>query len=291
LLWGPMGLVLAIPVTVIFAVLGRHLESFALFEVLLGAAPALSPADRFYQRILAGDPEEAADQASDQLKVMTLAQYYDTVVMEALKKAVRDGDAGRLQADRFGQIKESIDVFIEEMAEVDEKTIAASERADEVPTDAVADGGPMILCVAAKSKLDEAAAAMLVQLLQGRGLKAVAASASDLAAGFPSADMVCLSAFDAGDRNAHVKFLLKRLRRQIPTAQYLGCFWRLDNENPVHKAVIGSIGADDIASTLSAAVERCILQRHGVPLVEKQSTVPVKPSNATPAGSLPLPAA
>jgi len=62
-LWGPVGLVLATPLTVILVVLGRHIEALKLFDVLLGDEPALSDAESFYQRMLARDPVEAVEQA------------------------------------------------------------------------------------------------------------------------------------------------------------------------------------------------------------------------------------
>ncbi|HET9274361.1 MAG TPA: AI-2E family transporter, partial [Methyloceanibacter sp.] len=58
-LWGPLGLLLAMPMTVCLAVLGRHVEGLEFFEVLLSDEPALKPEQRFYQRALTGDAAEA----------------------------------------------------------------------------------------------------------------------------------------------------------------------------------------------------------------------------------------
>jgi predicted PurR-regulated permease PerM len=55
-LWGPIGLVLATPLTVCLVVLGRHVERLEFLDVMLGDRPALSPPEIFYQRMLAGDP-------------------------------------------------------------------------------------------------------------------------------------------------------------------------------------------------------------------------------------------
>ena len=275
LLWGPVGLVLAVPMTVMLVVLGHHIERFSLFEVLLGAEPALSPADGFYQRILADDPEEAVSQAEVQLKDMTLADYYDSVVMDALKKAMRDAQAGRLDLVRLRHIKSALQVFIETMADVELQHTALDQKKSE-PDDGKGvllqdrTPAPAILCVAAKSELDEAAAAMLAQLLETRGLHARVASPLELnmMAGnvVSKTQIVCLSAFDVGERSAQARFLVKRLRRQMPTAHFLGAFWRLDKENPAHKTIIESIETDDVVSTLSAAIDRCILQSRGATL-------------------------
>jgi predicted PurR-regulated permease PerM len=55
-LWGPIGLILATPLTMCLVVLGRHVERLKFLEVLLGDRPALSPSESAYQRMLAGDP-------------------------------------------------------------------------------------------------------------------------------------------------------------------------------------------------------------------------------------------
>ena len=62
-LWGPLGLLLAMPLTVCLVVLGRHVEGLNFFEVLLGDKPALTPQQSFYQRVLTGDSAEATYQA------------------------------------------------------------------------------------------------------------------------------------------------------------------------------------------------------------------------------------
>jgi len=62
-LWGPIGLVLATPLTVCLVVLGRHVERLEFLDVMFGDRPALSPPEIFYQRMLAGDPTEASEKA------------------------------------------------------------------------------------------------------------------------------------------------------------------------------------------------------------------------------------
>ena len=49
-LWGPLGLLIAMPMTVCLAVLGRHVEGLEFFEVLLGDEPAPKPQQRFSAR-------------------------------------------------------------------------------------------------------------------------------------------------------------------------------------------------------------------------------------------------
>src|ERR1700719_245065 len=71
-LWGHIGLVLATPLTVCLVVLGRHVERLEFLDVMFGDRPALSPPEIFYQRMLAGDPTEAAEKAEQFLKERSL---------------------------------------------------------------------------------------------------------------------------------------------------------------------------------------------------------------------------
>lgn len=55
-LWGPIGLVLATPLTICLVVMGRHVERLNFLDIMLGDEPPLSPSELFYQRMLAGNP-------------------------------------------------------------------------------------------------------------------------------------------------------------------------------------------------------------------------------------------
>jgi len=87
LLWGPIGLLLSTPLTMCLVVLGRHVEHLQFLEVLLGDRHPLAPEERFYQRILADDPDEAAHQAEAFLKDKPLSVYYDEVAIRGLALA------------------------------------------------------------------------------------------------------------------------------------------------------------------------------------------------------------
>ena len=76
-LWGPVGLVMATPLTVCLVVVGRHVERLKFLEIMLGDRPPLKPAQLVYQRMLAGDPFEAAEQARESLKGSSLVDYCD----------------------------------------------------------------------------------------------------------------------------------------------------------------------------------------------------------------------
>jgi predicted PurR-regulated permease PerM len=89
-LWGPVGLVIATPLTVILVVLGRHIEALKFIEILLGDEPALSEPENFYQRMLARDPIEAVEQAKLFMAKHSLSDYCDEIVRPALILAQKD---------------------------------------------------------------------------------------------------------------------------------------------------------------------------------------------------------
>ena len=99
-LWGPVGLILATPLTICLVVLGRHVDRLSFLDVMFGDQPALSPPELVYQRMLARDPVEAAEQAQKFLKDKPLIAYYDEVLLEGLRLAQADADRGSLDDER-----------------------------------------------------------------------------------------------------------------------------------------------------------------------------------------------
>ena len=99
-LWGPVGLVLSTPLTVCLVVLGRHVPKFEFLEILFGNEPVLDPKERLYQRLLAGDPDEATDNAEEMLEQKYLVEFYGSVAVPALLMAERDRGGGRRRRDR-----------------------------------------------------------------------------------------------------------------------------------------------------------------------------------------------
>ena len=114
-LWGPLGLLLATPMTVVLAVLGRHVEGLQFFDVLLGDTPALTPQQRFYQRALTGDAAEATYHAELSLKDQSLASYLDTVALSGLKLAERDASRGALDEAQSERVAETVKEMLENL--------------------------------------------------------------------------------------------------------------------------------------------------------------------------------
>src|SRR5947207_7619437 len=120
-LWGPVGLVLATPLTVCLVVLGRHVERLEFLDVMFGDRPPLSPPEIFYQRMLAGDPTEAAEKAEEFLKERSLSSYYDEVALKGLQLAQADAERGALDGERLTKIRDAVVEFANDLSDQDDR--------------------------------------------------------------------------------------------------------------------------------------------------------------------------
>jgi len=128
-LWGPIGLILATPLTLCLVVLGRHVDRLEFLDVLLGDRPALSPAESFYQRMLAGDPDEVQDQAELLLRTRALSAYYDDIALRGLKLAADDALRGLVNTPKLLHIRDSVQELIDELDEYDDARPAPPKSA------------------------------------------------------------------------------------------------------------------------------------------------------------------
>jgi predicted PurR-regulated permease PerM len=318
-LWGPLGLILAMPLTVCVVALGRHVEGLKFLEVLLGDEPALTPAQSFYQRALIGDSAEATYQAELCLKEgRPLLSYLDEVALEGLKLAQRDAERGSLDAEHL----ESIDATVAEMmdnlgdfeprrwfrkprpeknGEGEEAKIGLaslepreeeSEDDEQLPVltaDHLApgwDAEDAVLCMGGRTPLDAAAASMLAGVLQRQGLKARAVPSEAMSAahivslGGSKTKLACLSYIGAGASAAHVRYLVRRLRRILPEgAAVLVGYWGGEGSAGSLKALQVTAEADAYATTLREAALFCIDAARGESAAEVEAPQSSQPQS------------
>jgi predicted PurR-regulated permease PerM len=264
-LWGPIGLLLSTPLTLCLVVLGRHVPRLEFLDVVLGNEPALTLEETFYQRLLASDPDEAAHQAEAFLKDKPLSAYYDEVALKGLALAQLDVNRGELDHARRVQIKEAIDDIIDDLSDhatnADDSAtgegIPPAQSQVKLTPDWRATG---VICIAGRGSLDEAAAAMLAQLIekQGLGVRVVpseAVSAASLSR-LDTTDtrIACLSYLEPGGFT-NARYLVRRLRRKLPRARIVVGFWTLSEEDATRHDALGQTGADLIVTSLRQAAE------------------------------------
>ncbi|MDB5642216.1 MAG: transporter [Hyphomicrobiales bacterium] len=299
-LWGPIGLLLSTPLTVCLVVMGRHVERLTFLDIVLSDAPALSPSESFYQRMLAGDPSEAADQATDFLRTGRLVDFYDDIALPSLMMGQADLRRGLLDNSHQAGIRDTIGEVIDDLDDADlEPTNPEAESRDADAPSPVLSLAPelpvltpeqlaeefssetAVLCISARSPLDEAAATVLAQMLRKHGVGAQVASADTLAPGritrLPAQGvaLVCLSAFDADLAGAHLRYAVRRIRRRLPNARLVGCFWMPKETQERAPELCASTGTDVCTTSLPKALEVCLDAAK-----RKTVTEPEAPKNA-----------
>jgi predicted PurR-regulated permease PerM len=286
-LWGPIGLVLATPLTVCLVVLGRHVERLEFLDVMFGDRPALSPPEIFYQRMLAGDPTEAAEKAEEFLKERSLSSYYDEVALKGLQLAQVDAERGALNHERLTKIRDAVSEFANDLSDQDDRPppkvnsttdAEATSAVESVAEDAPYENLPIlskedlppewqgehpVLCVAGRSLIDEAAAVMLGQLSTAHGLVAHVEGAAALSTTnvfrleTAGVAIVCLVYMDSSG-SAHMRYSVRRLRRKLPKATIiLGC-WMKDINPAALEQLRDGAKADLAAASLGEAIKLCI---------------------------------
>jgi predicted PurR-regulated permease PerM len=317
-LWGPVGLLIATPLTLCLVVLGRHVERLEFLDVLLGDRPALTPAENLYQRMLAGDPDEALESAELLLKERSLTSYYDEVALRGLQLAANDATRGVLTKLQLEQVKDVIRALVQDLGSHDDVEPHPHETKDE-PIAAPASEKPAnkepavtqpmppesnipeawraegaILCVAGRGPLDEAASEMLAQLLSkhGLGTRVIPHSAVSRREIFnldmSGVQMVCISYLEISGTPAHLRYLLRRLKQKAKAPTLVG-LWPAEDAILKSETMRATLGANYYVSSLREAVVQ------GLKVATGEEKLP-EPANtsaaeeATAAKRLPLPA-
>lgn len=252
--WGPIGLVLASPLTVCLVVLGRHVTFLRFFDILLGDRPALPPPYRFYQRLLARDLDEAGDLAEQQLESTTLVTVYDTMIVPALALARADQRGAKLDPLAQKAMVEGSREVLEELGR-----IAAENR----PVTA-RDGTPPILvrllAVPAHDATDEAGTAMLRELVDPTRFHWIGARSAHMASDVvdlvdsEQPTILCIGAIPPGGL-AQTRYLCKRLRTRYPQLKIVVGRWGLKDEGRAkNREQLAAAGADRVAFTLADTI-------------------------------------
>jgi predicted PurR-regulated permease PerM len=235
-LWGPVGLVLATPLTVCLVVVGRHVDRLQFLDIMLGDQPPLTPPQLVYQRMLAGDPMEAAEQARVFLKDASLEDYHDAVLLKGLRLAAADNRLGYLDEDRLDRVLGTVAELTDDLNSHEDVAppagdeeggsrglgaLVATEHAGEttatLPEKLKAPRA--VLCIPGSSKLDEAAALVLAQMLRRRGFGAAAETADALSVSkffsldLSEASLICICYIDQAS-SAKIHYAVRRLAKK-----------------------------------------------------------------------------
>lgn len=237
-MWGPIGLLLATPLTVCLVVVGRYVPALHFMHVMLSDASPLEPRETFYQRALEGNGAELLRQARAEIAQRGgAAEYLDRVALGGLALAQADLARDALAFERLEGIHAAIERLLRTLGEGagrGEDAPKQGQAGAPVPGTWAADGA--VLCIPGRGQLDDLAATMAVQLLQARGFGARvlpnaalgnkdAGPAEGAAVDWAGVRMCCISAMEEGSSAASIRFFLRRVRRRAPGAAAVVCLW------------------------------------------------------------------
>ena len=245
-LWGPVGLMLAVPLTVCLVVIGRHVPRFEFLSVLLGDEPVLPPEAQLYQRLLAGDAEESGRLVECAAKDKTAAEVFDGLLAPALRLGEQDEQRGALDPELRRTVLDTMDAVIADLE-------------PSVPPAAPAPGGA-VLIVPAQDRFDEIAGELFQRVLAESGVEAEALSSHTLSGELqarieaepPAA--VCISVIPPG-ATLHTRALCKRLKARFPRVPVVVALWDPEHE-PAARERLAAAGADSVVVTAKQGADQ-----------------------------------
>ena len=243
-LWGPVGLILSTPITVVALVLGHHLPQLRFLEVLLGSAHALDEPTRLHQRLLAGDVEAAVDMAEELAAETSPQHFYDAVGLGALRLA-SGAHATVATAVHRHRVLSGMEQVLEELRE----------------QHPAAPGLPVrVACIGGRWAVDVLAAEMAAHAL---GLQRVGARVMGMGAmstayfdqlDLRGIEVVCVHYF-APDPSTLARYFVRRLKRRWPDVDVVLATWGVPADDDAGEA-LAVVGADVTVATLDELVSQ-----------------------------------
>jgi len=262
-LWGPVGLLIATPMTVCMLVIGKHVPQLSFFNIMLGNEPVFEPKTRIYQRLLAGDLDEATELFEGYLATQPLVEVYDRVLIPALSMAEIHWHIDEVDERHHNFILQGLKEMIQNQYERQQERRAEKPSEPAItpthdtcllhPTDSPTIA---ILCVPARSEADEISSSMLSLVLETQGYLAQAIAAISTEhelldiVGQQHADVVCISATPPAAA-MHAHHLCKLLRTRFPSVTLVVGLWDAKGDISKTQGRIGC-GATVITSLADA---------------------------------------
>ncbi len=234
LLWGPVGLLLATPLTVCLVVLGRHVEPLAFFDIIFGDRPPLLPAETFYQRALEGKAAVLLGDARRYLRDGSLVEFCDHVALPGLALAQADRARDALAFERLEAVHDQVEALLAalpaRLQDLAGKTTVAPEGWRRPGA---------VLCIPGRGQLDDLAAIMAAQVMAQAGFGAhsesnlaLDASATPQEAMAPApVRLCCLSVLEQGSSVAAIQYFIRRIQKQMPGAAVVIGLWHADGDS------------------------------------------------------------
>lgn len=251
-LWGPVGLVLATPLTVCLVVMGRHIPRLSFLSILLSDEQALTPAEDCYHRLNRVGEHDEMELVDNYLKKNSTGALFDSVLIPVIIAAGSDRRAGNIESDQLDFIETGLQDILDDLDLRQNTQPPVPGLLDKVSY--------QVSCVPSRSYRDQLAGEMMVQLLHQLGIPASCASSklvsNEMVKWVREADpdIVCISAVQPSTY-ANVRHLCAKLRSNFPELSIMVGMWGQVIEKETYE-LLCQAGADEIITTVTDAAER-----------------------------------
>jgi predicted PurR-regulated permease PerM len=245
-LWGPIGLLLSTPLTVVLIVLGKYVPQLRFFEVILGDEPILNSHIVLYQRLVANDLDEASELVEEYSKSHSPEDTYQDLFLPTLMLTRQDLDRGELDEEDARQMFRMLNELIDDMAPP--------------PVSTPADGGPApsvtVLGCPGRDRLDELALVMFGHLMRAQSRPVEVVSSEVLTAevmekvGETGPGVVVIASVPSGGL-AQARYLCKRIKAQWPAIKIVVGRWGPRGQDERMQERLTAAGADKVSTTLA----------------------------------------
>jgi predicted PurR-regulated permease PerM len=254
-LWGPLGLLMATPLTVCLVVLGKHVPGLEFVGVLMADTPALAPEYGYYQRLLARDQSEAADLIERHIKTEAPRSVYDALLLPALNYAERDRLEQRLSLDEETAVIDATRELLSDAAEAIRRLEPELSPPDDPAVPRPRE--PLrVLGFATNGSADELALEMLGHLLDDLPIVVEVSKGRMLASELVSLvqaqriSVICLADLPPSPPSK-TRYLVKRLHAALPNLRILVGRWGPPALTDDSTQLLRDAGATLVASTLA----------------------------------------
>lgn len=232
--WGPVGLILSTPLTACLLVLANYIPALSFVKTLIGNEPVLSPPERFYQRLVAGDVDDAVELSQQQIHqelpkkpsaevvVRKVNVFYDQVAIPAIRlfSESHNTDASAEHRLRMQQGLKLFNHQFQNLYPIDHDLTQAQ-----------------IACVGARWEIDVMASSMLAHALNLRNVSTIShtdaiiqTKVNVLEQLTQQIQILCISIFHQQPL-AQVRLISQKVRETLPNTKLIFAIWANDSDD------------------------------------------------------------
>jgi predicted PurR-regulated permease PerM len=252
-LWGPLGLIMATPLTAVLVVFARHFPQLEFFALLLGDQPAFDPPLAFFHRLLANDQDEAAEIVEGYVEEHGLEEVYARIIVAALTSLDKEREQGKLSSEEQVRFLQAAREILHEVVFPVQRAFWAHEQGQS--EDDGAASRTVVFGVPTHAE-DELVLEMFKEYLDPRKFQVTILSDHMLFAEIlgkikqESPPFIVISCLPSA-QSARCRFLCKKTRREIPNAKLFVGYWGLETLSDQLIQRFKTSGADFVGLTFA----------------------------------------